>query len=81
VNAWASQQSRPVASRAALEAMKVDAEARFAGGPVPRPPHWGGYRVSLERIEFWEGDKFRLHDRVAYVADGHGGFTVERLCP
>jgi pyridoxamine 5'-phosphate oxidase len=81
INAWASRQSRPIATRAALEAMQAEVEARFAGGEVPRPPHWGGYRVGLGRIEFWEGDKVRLHDRIAYVADGQGGFTVERLCP
>jgi pyridoxamine 5'-phosphate oxidase len=81
INAWASEQSRPIRDRAALEAMAEAVERRFAAGPIPRPPHWGGYRVALERVEFWQGDKFRLHDRMAYVRQDDGRFVVERLCP
>ncbi|MDZ4828577.1 MAG: pyridoxamine 5'-phosphate oxidase [Phycisphaerae bacterium] len=81
INAWASEQSQPVEDRRALEAMASAVEQRFAGMPVPRPPHWGGYRVALDRIEFWQGDKFRLHDRIVYVRDEHGDYAVDRLCP
>jgi pyridoxamine 5'-phosphate oxidase len=54
---------------------------RFAEGVVPRPPHWGGYRVSLDRMEFWQGEKYRLHDRVEYVRVPEGGWRARRLCP
>ena len=80
LNAWASQQSRPVASRAALQAEQDRLTARFEGKPVPRPAHWGGYRVALERIEFWQGDKYRLHDRIVYTRAG-SGWSVQRLSP
>ncbi len=80
IGAWASDQSKPIESRAALEARIDEVEARFADQPVPRPPHWGGYRVGLDRVELWEGREFRVHDRVVYtrVADA---WAVERLCP
>ena len=81
INAWASSQSRPVASRAALEEMQRSMAARFEGVEVPRPPHWGGCRVALERIEFWHGDPYRLHDRVVYTPQGSGTWSVQRLCP
>ena len=80
LNAWASQQSRPVADRAALQAEQDRITARFHGGPVPRPPHWGGYRVALDRIEFWQGDKYRLHDRIVYARSGPG-WSIQRLSP
>jgi pyridoxamine 5'-phosphate oxidase len=81
VNAWASDQSEPVANRAELERRAAELTARFADRDVPRPPHWGGYRVSLDRIEFWQGDKYRLHDRIVYTRVAGGGFAVTRLCP
>ena len=81
VNAWASDQSEPVASRAELERRAAELTARFAGGDVPRPPHWGGYRVSLDRVEFWQGDKYRLHDRIMYTRRADGSYAVTRLCP
>lgn len=80
VNAWASEQSRPVPSRAALSAAAAEVERRFEGASIPRPAHWGGYRVALDQIEFWQGDPFRLHDRVLYTRTGEG-YTVTRLCP
>lgn len=65
--AWASAQSRPLASRAALQQAVEDAEARFAGQAVPRPPYWSGYRLQPLYFEFWQEQAFRLHDRVLYT--------------
>lgn len=81
INAWASDQSEPVRDRAALLARRDEILARFDGSEVPRPPHWGGYRVSLERVEFWQGDPHRLHDRIVYVRTGDEGWSARRLCP
>ncbi len=80
LGAWASDQSRPLPNRAALERRLAEAEARFAEGEVPRPEHWGGFRVRPARIEFWQGRPNRLHDRLEYVA-GAGGWRVGRLAP
>ncbi|MFM8639550.1 MAG: pyridoxamine 5'-phosphate oxidase [Planctomycetota bacterium] len=81
VNACASQQSRPIGSRAALEAAVREVEERYAGKDIPRPPHWGGFRIAPERVEFWQGHKHRLHDRMAYVRRDDGTFECVRLCP
>jgi len=81
LGAWASSQSQPVESRAAIEAAVAEAARRFEGAPVPRPPHWGGYRVALQRIEFWQGRRDRVHDRVVYTRDAQGGWATERLSP
>lgn len=80
LNAWASSQSQPVEGREVLSQLQSRMRERFEGGPVPRPPHWGGYRVALERIEFWQGDPYRLHDRVVYTRVGDAWSTM-RLCP
>jgi pyridoxamine 5'-phosphate oxidase len=80
LGAWASPQSEVVASRAVLDAAYADAERRFAGQSVPPPPHWGGYRLSPEQIEFWQGRPDRLHDRLRFRC-AQGGWTIERLAP
>ena len=81
VGAWASDQSQPVESRAVLEARVEQIVERFRGGDIPRPPHWGGYRVRLDRIEFWQGRQDRLHDRMVYTRRDESSWTVERLSP
>ena len=72
LSAWASDQSRPLASRAEFEARYAEATARFEGHDVPRPPHWTGLRVVPERIEFWNDREFRMHERRLFVRDGSG---------
>ncbi|MEC8469184.1 MAG: pyridoxamine 5'-phosphate oxidase [Pseudomonadota bacterium] len=66
IAAWTSQQSQPIASRGALEAQYQATLERFDGGDVPRPGHWGGFKLVPERIEFWQGGEDRLHDRFVY---------------
>ncbi len=80
IAAWASDQSAVIASRAELDDAFGATAERFAGGEVPRPPHWGGYRVIPERIEFWQGREARLHDRLRYERSA-GVWTVSRLAP
>lgn len=80
LGAWASPQSEEVESRAALEASLARVEATYAGADVPRPPHWGGFRLVPERVEFWQDREFRLHDRFLYTREG-GSWAMRRLAP
>ena len=66
IGAWASLQSQPLASREQFDVRYADYEKQYEGVPVPRPPHWSGFRVVPERIEFWYGAQFRLHERQCY---------------
>jgi pyridoxamine 5'-phosphate oxidase len=72
LGAWASDQSRPLAARELFETRYREMIERFEGGDVPRPPHWSGYRVRPERIEFWLDRAHRLHERRLFVRDGDG---------
>ncbi|WP_189414507.1 pyridoxamine 5'-phosphate oxidase [Streptomyces griseoviridis] len=82
LGAWASTQSSVVGSRADLDTAYAELAARHPEGEqVPVPPHWGGFRVVPESVEFWQGRENRLHDRLRYTADGAGGWRVERLSP
>jgi pyridoxamine 5'-phosphate oxidase len=81
LGAWVSEQSRVIAGRAELEQELAAVEARYPDEDVPRPPHWGGYRVVPSQVEFWQGRPNRLHDRLRYRTAEGGGWIVERLAP
>jgi len=78
--AWASQQSRPLGSREELDRRYAELEREYEGRDVPLPPHWGGYRLHPEAIEFWEHRENRLHDRLRYTR-AREGWKAERLSP
>ena len=80
IGAWASDQSRPLPARFALEKRVAEYGLRFGLGEVPRPPHWTGWRLMPEQIEFWRDRPFRLHDRLQFVRAG-AGWTRSRLYP
>ncbi|GAA1491196.1 pyridoxamine 5'-phosphate oxidase [Brachybacterium sacelli] len=81
LGAWASHQSEPVDSRAALEAQYEEMTARFEGSEVPRPSFWGGLRLVPDRLEFWQGRENRFHDRIAYVLAADATWQRHRLQP
>jgi len=83
IGAHASGQSRPIGSRRELDDKVAEVAARYEGGPVPRPPSWGGFRLRPEAYEFWQNRDDRLHDRIRYrrTGDGGSGWQIERLQP
>jgi pyridoxamine 5'-phosphate oxidase len=81
LSAWASRQSEVLDGRRVLEARMAQMTERFRGKPVPLPPHWGGYRVKPDTMEFWQGRPNRLHDRFRYTRQADGGWLIERLAP
>ncbi len=81
IGAWASRQSQPLASRADFNRAYKEYRRKLAGAEVPRPPHWGGYRLFPMVIEFWQGRPARLHDRFRYERQSNGAWTRVRLYP
>lgn len=81
IGAWVSPQSEPIASREWLEENEKKFKEEWAGRPVARPPHWGGYLLKPVRMEFWQGRPSRLHDRLLYTLQKTGTWKIERLAP
>jgi pyridoxamine 5'-phosphate oxidase len=81
LGAWASHQSEAIDARRVLDARLEEMKQRFAEGPIPVPPHWGGYRLKPERVEFWQGRPDRLHDRFRYTLQRDGSWKIDRLAP
>jgi pyridoxamine 5'-phosphate oxidase len=82
IGAWASRQSRPLESRAKLKEAVAAYTEKFGEGEIPRPPYWGGYRLTPTQIEFWQDVQFRLHDRVLFTRTREGEpWSRERLYP
>lgn len=81
IGAWASPQSQVISSRTVLEDRSHDLEQQYKEGDIPRPPHWGGYRIIPNTIEFWQGRSSRLHDRIRFLREASGQWRKERLAP
>ncbi|TVP55112.1 MAG: pyridoxamine 5'-phosphate oxidase [Nodularia sp. (in: Bacteria)] len=81
LGAWASNQSEVIVGREVLEQQLQEFQRKYENQEVPRPPHWGGFRVIPREIEFWQGRPSRLHDRLLYTSWDHGSWKIERLSP
>lgn len=81
LGAWASEQSQVIPDRTLLEQRLETLTQKYENQVIPRPPHWGGYRVVPKAIEFWQGRPSRLHDRLCYVRQDNGSWIIERLSP
>lgn len=81
IGAWSSPQSQVIASRGVIEAKEEQYTNQFANQAIPRPPHWGGYVVKPQAVEFWQGRPSRLHDRIRYVLQPNNDWLIERLAP
>jgi pyridoxamine 5'-phosphate oxidase len=81
IGAWASPQSSIIKDREAIEKNAAQYQQQFGNGPVPRPPHWGGYIVKPTVLEFWQGRPSRLHDRIQYTLQENGSWQIARLAP
>jgi pyridoxamine 5'-phosphate oxidase len=81
LSAWASRQSEVIDARRVLDARMAEMTERFRDKPVPLPPHWGGYRLKPDTMEFWQGRLNRLHDRFRYTRQANGDWLIERLAP
>jgi pyridoxamine 5'-phosphate oxidase len=81
LGAWASTQSEVIASREVLEARMMALEQEYQGREIPRPDHWGGFRVVPNEMEFWQGRPSRLHDRLRYQLQANGDWAIDRLAP
>lgn len=81
IGAWASRQSEVISTRALLETKFAEMKARFENGGIPLPDQWGGYRVTPQSFEFWQGRPNRLHDRFRYTLQSDGSWTIARLMP
>jgi pyridoxamine 5'-phosphate oxidase len=79
--AWASAQSSIISGRDALEEAMKSVEKKYSGAEAPAPPHWGGFRIVPDTVEFWQGRRSRLHDRLRYRREANGSWLVERLAP
>jgi pyridoxamine 5'-phosphate oxidase len=81
LGAWASRQSEVLDARRVLDARMAEMTERFADKPIPLPPHWGGFRLKPDTIEFWQGRPDRLHDRFRYTLQSNGTWLIDRLAP
>lgn len=81
LGAWASEQSSVISGREILEERVAALEKEYEGKDIPKPPHWGGYKVYPEQFEFWQGRPNRLHDRILFSKTGNAGWKIERLAP
>ncbi|MBZ5858728.1 pyridoxamine 5'-phosphate oxidase [Flavihumibacter profundi] len=81
IGAWASPQSKVIESRGILETTEAELQKAFEGKEIPRPLHWGGYRLKPVSVEFWQGRPSRLHDRIHYSLEETGNWRIERLAP